>query len=285
MAIPAWRRNVTYATLMVHLELGHSNAGLLGVASGLAAHFRAGLIGIVACQPMPIIYSEAYPPAEIIDQDRAQRQSEIKRAEAEFRGALQATSGPLEWRSSITPGPLSDYLVCEARSADLFITSVDHNASVFDMTRHVNISDLVLQAGRPVLVVPAAVSTLNPERIVVGWKETREARRAILDTLPLLKKAAHVTLVEIAAKEDLDGARAHLEDVVGWLKRHGVVAESFTWPSSGDDATQLNAIAEQRSADVIVAGAYGHSRLREWALGGVTRELLLHAERCTFVSH
>jgi nucleotide-binding universal stress UspA family protein len=176
-------------------------------------------------------------------------------------------------------------LVCEARCADLFITGVDHNASLFDMTRHVDIGDLVLQAGRPVLAVPARANTLNPERIVVGWKETREARRAILDALPLLKKAVHVTVVEIAAKEDLDGARARLEDVIGWLKRHGVVAEPSTWWSSGDDATQLNAIAEQRSADVIVAGPYGHSRLREWALGGVTRELLLRAERCMFVSH
>jgi nucleotide-binding universal stress UspA family protein len=285
MAILAWRRNVTYATLMVHLELGQSNAGLPGVTGDLAAHFHTGPIGIAAGQPMEVVYSEAYVSAEILDDDRAQRESAIKLAEAEFSGALQATSRPLEWRSAITPGALSDYLVSQARSAELFVIGVDRNASLFDMTRHVDIGDLVLQEGRPVLVVPSTAQMLNPERIVVGLKETREGRRAILDALPLLKKAVQLTLVEIAAKEDLDEAHANLEDVVGWLKRHGVLAESVTWPSNGDGATQLNAIAEQRSADIVVAGAYGHSRLQEWALGGATRELLLRAERCSFVLH
>ena len=85
--------------------------------------------------------------------------------------------------------------------------------------------------------------------------------------------------------EDLNAARARLDGVVGWLKRHGIAAVSLAWPSSGDDAAQLNAIAQEQGANVIVAGAYGHSRLREWALGGVTRELLLRADRCVLVSH
>ena len=120
---------------------------------------------------------------------------------------------------------------------------------------------------------------------VVGWKDTRETRRAAFDALPLLKKAAHVAVVEIAAEEELAAAGTHLDDVVGWLKRHGVVVVSLAAPSTGDDATQLNAIAEEHGADVIVAGAYGHSRLREWVLGGVTRDLLLRADRCSLVSH
>jgi hypothetical protein len=85
---------VTYATLMVHLELGQSNAGLLGLAGDLAAHFQTGLIGIAACQPMEIVYSEAYVSAEILGDDRAQRESEIKLVEAEFRSPLQAASVP-----------------------------------------------------------------------------------------------------------------------------------------------------------------------------------------------
>jgi nucleotide-binding universal stress UspA family protein len=146
--------------------------------------------------------------------------------------------------------------------------------------------DLVMQVGRPILIVPAAADKLKLERVVVFWKETREARRAAFDALPLLKKAVNVVVAEIAAEEDLAAVRTHLEEVVGWLKRHGVVAEVLALPSTGDDATGLNAIAEEQGADIIVAGAYGHGRLREWAFGGVTSDLLLRPQdRCSLVSH
>ena len=168
---------MTYATLMVRLEPGRSNAGLLRIARGLAERFHAGVIGIAACQPMRIIYSEGYIPGEIIDDDRGEREMEIKAAEAEFRSVLQAGIGNLEWRSTITSEPLSDYLAGEARSADLFITGVDQDASVFDTSRHVDVADLVMQAGRPVLIVPASADDLTPDRVLVGWKDGRESDR------------------------------------------------------------------------------------------------------------
>jgi nucleotide-binding universal stress UspA family protein len=180
---------------------------------------------------------------------------------------------------------LAEYLACQARSTDLFIIGVDRNDSMFDTSRHVNIGDLVMQAGRPVLIVPRTAGTFDLARVVIGWKDTSESRRAVVDALPILKKAMHVSVVEIAAEADLAAARVHLDDVVLWLKRHGVIAESVAAPSTGDDASRLNDIARERRADLIVAGAYGHSRLREWALGGVTRDLLLRADRCSLVSH
>lgn len=277
---------MTYATLMVHLELGHSNAGLLQITGDLAERFHAGVIGIAACQPMQIVYGagEGYVSGDLIEQDREQTEKEIKEAEAEFRSALQTRVETLEWRSTVMFAPLSDYLAREARSADLVITGVASGA-LLDASRRVNTGDLVMQVGRPVLIVPAAADKLKLERVVVGWKDTRETRRVAFDALPLLKKAAHVAVVEIAAEEELAAARTRLEDVVGWLKRHGVVADSLASPSTGDDVTRLNAIVQEQGADVIVAGAYGHSRLREWVLGGVTRDLLLRADRCSLVSH
>jgi nucleotide-binding universal stress UspA family protein len=142
-----------------------------------------------------------------------------------------------------------------------------------------------MQVGRPVLVVPTGAKVIALDCVLVAWKDTRETRRAILDALPLLKKAAHVTLAEIAVEDRLALARKHLEEVVVWLGRHGVKAEGAASLSTGEDASQLYAIAKERGADVIVAGAYGHSRLREWVLGGVTRDLLLRADLCAFVSH
>ncbi|MGA3000950.1 MAG: universal stress protein [Acetobacteraceae bacterium] len=276
---------MTYRTLMAHLELGHSNANLLGIAGDLAQRFDAGVIGIAMCQPMQIIYSEGYVPADIIVQDREQRDKEVATAEAEFRDVLQARVGRLEWRSAVTPDPLADHLAREARSADLIITGVDHNASMFDHSRHVNIGDVVMHVGRPILVVPAAASGVGFDSVMVGWKDTRETRRAIADALPFLQKAAQVAVVEIVAEQELETARERLDDVVRWLGCHGVTAEPVARTSSGEDAHQLHAIALERNAGVIVAGAYGHSRVREWVLGGVTRDLLLRAGRCALVAH
>ena len=276
---------MTYRTLMAHLELGRSNAGVLGIAGDLAQRFDADVIGIAMCQPMQIIYSEGYIPADIINEDRDQRDKEIAAAEVEFRQLLQARAGRLEWRSAVTPDSLTDYLAREARSADVIITGVDHNASMFDHSRHVAIGDVVMHVGRPVLVVPAAATGLSFDSVLVGWKDTRETRRAIADALPMLQKAARVAVVELAAEAEVEAAQARLNDVVRWLDRHGVTAEAIVRRSTGDDARQLDAVAVERQAGVIVAGAYGHSRVREWVLGGVTRDLLLRAGRCALVSH
>ena len=78
---------MTYATLMVHLELGHPNAGLLKIVGDLAERFHAGVIGIVACQPMQIFYGDGYIPGEVVEQDRDELATEIRAAEQEFRAA------------------------------------------------------------------------------------------------------------------------------------------------------------------------------------------------------
>jgi nucleotide-binding universal stress UspA family protein len=269
---------------MVHLELGKANTGLLAIAGDLAERFHAHVIGIAACQPMQFVYGMGYVSADFFERDLADLRKDSQAAEAEFRSALQTRAGSLEWRSTMELGALSGHIAHEARSSDLVITSVEAGG-LFEASRLVNTGDLIMQVGRPVLVVPPGAETLALDQVLVAWKDTRETRRAIVDALPLLKKASHVTLTEIAVKERLASARKHLEEVVVWLGRHGVKAEGAASLSTGEDASQLYAIAKERAADVIIAGAYGHSRLREWVLGGVTRDLLLRAELCALVSH
>jgi nucleotide-binding universal stress UspA family protein len=276
---------MTYATLMVHLELGRPNANLLKIVGDLAAKFHTGVIGITACQPLQLVYGDGYVSGDVVEQDQAEIQKEVGDAEKEFRSALYAHAGNVQWRSDVTMRPLSDYVAWEARSADLVITGVDTGASLFDTSKHMNVSDLVMRMGRPVLIVPADVDALKLERVVVAWKDTREARRAALDALPLLKVAGHVTVVEIAPKDGLAAARRRLDDVAAWLKRHGVIAEPLAVAATGEDADQLAQFVQERQADLMVAGAYGHSRLREWVLGGVTHDLLMSAACCSLVSH
>jgi nucleotide-binding universal stress UspA family protein len=120
----------------------------------------------------------------------------------------------------------------------------------------------------------------------VGWKDTRESRRAIVDALPLLQKAKDVTVVEIV--EDDDGrsdANRHVADVTAWLARHQVTAGHRVPTVRGNAAEQLTNQANELGAGIIVAGAYGHTRLREWIFGGVTNDLIHQARHCSLLSH
>jgi nucleotide-binding universal stress UspA family protein len=275
---------VNCKSLMVHLELGRSNANLLRIAADLAERFDAAVIGVAACQPIQMVYGDGFVSGEMIEQERAEVALEMKKAEAEFRSALSARAAKLTWRSTEVFAPLADYLAREARCADLVVTGVA-TGDLFDASRAVNTGALVMQVGRPVLIVPAAVTELKLGRVLVGWKDTRETRRAVADALPLLAQATHVAVAEIAIEDEMAEARARVADVAGWLLRHGINAEPVVARATQDDATRLSGLAQEQDADLIVAGAYGHSRLREWALGGVTRDLLLRTDRCSLVSH
>jgi nucleotide-binding universal stress UspA family protein len=269
---------------MVHLELGQSNANLLQVAGDLAQRFSASVIGIAACQPMQMVYGDGYLSGDVIEQDLAEITREMQAVEAEFRRTLQGRAESLHWRSTVDYIPLAEYLAREVRAADLLITGLASGDS-FDASRSLNTGDLVMQMGRPMLIVPTGVPATRLQRVLVGWKDTREARRAAIDALPLLRRAMQVTVVEIVPEAELADSRTRLADVVVWLARHGVVAETLATASKGDDAAGLAILADRLGADLVVAGAYGHSRLREWAFGGVTHDLLRHAPRCSFVSH
>lgn len=276
---------MSYANLMVSLEIGKSNAELLQVAGDLAERFHARVVGIGTCQPMQLAYTDGYIPARLVQEDLDEIDKEIKLAEFEFRNALHGRAASLDWRSKVTFGSMADYIAQEARGADLIVTGTERANALFDPSRHVPIGDLAMQAGRPLLVVPPAASRVASDSVLVAWKDTRESRRAVVDALPFLKAAKRAAVVEIADEEGATDARRHVGEVVTWLAGHGVAAHGTVAGSTGNDASKLAAIADEQAADLIVAGAYGHSRMREWALGGVTRDLLLRGTRCTLISH
>ena len=201
---------------------------------------------------------------------------------------MRARSTSLEWRSTVvTYGSIADYVAEQMRAADLLVVGAQEGGSLLDRSRYVNVADLVLRAGRPVLVVASTEDTLDLKHVVVSWKDAREARRAVQDALPLLLLAEQVIVVEIAAAEDLAAARTRTQDVAGWLTKHGVVASARAVASATSEAGQLRNIASELELDagLVVGGAYGHTRLREWVLGGVTRDLLLQPSRCSLMSH
>src|SRR5258706_1380951 len=142
-----------------------------------------------------------------------------------------------------------------------------------------------MQTGRPLLVVPDACSWLDLRSVLIAWKDTAEARRAVADALPVLRKASDITIVEIVEElADRAAALSRVKDVATWLSRHGVSASEQVPEECGEAGAQLERIASEVGAGVVVAGAYGHSRLREWILGGGTRRLGNPSKRCSLFS-
>lgn len=275
---------MTYATVMVGLSIDQPNKARLEIAGQLAELFGARVIGISAAEFSPPLYFTSGEQAQkLIDQGRAAIKSRAAELEREFRTAMQNRGTEVEWRSA-EDFP-SRYIVEQARACDIIVAGEASRDAISDPFVQVNPSDLVMQAGRPLFIVPDAYDWLDLRSVLIAWKDTVEARRAVADALPLLRKATEVTVAEIAEEQaNRPAALSRVRDVVAWLSRHGVSASEQVPEDCSEAGGLLEAIALEVGAGVVVAGAYGHSRFREWILGGVTRRLINPSNRCSLLS-
>jgi nucleotide-binding universal stress UspA family protein len=272
---------LSYKSLLVHVDLDEGNDGRIEIAAQLAARFEARIIGIAAqAEPMPLYYSEGFAADTLIEQARVEIENRLQRAEARFKAAVAGRAERYEWRAAMQdPVP---YIAAQCRAADLVIVG---KAPPPDPLASLDAGDLLLQAGRPLLLIPRGIAALKADRILVGWKDTLESRRAIVAALPFLRSSEQTIVAEIDEENDPDAASRRVEDVVTWLASHGVNARGNVVPLRQDIATELDDIAKESEADLVVAGAYGHGRFREWVFGGVTRDLLEKTTRCHLLVH
>ncbi|MHC2017701.1 universal stress protein [Methylobacterium sp. CM6247] len=272
---------MAFSSVMVPLDPGALGLARLKLAVGLAQLFEARLIGIAARQALPQhLYGRgALIDSRFVDQASSRLCAELSQLAARFQEA-SADLGAAEWRSAkIDP---MTFLVQQARSADLVIVSRYQEEGNEDWCSCIAPGELVLRLGRPVLVVPETVKAITPRRIVIAWKDTREARRAVSDSLPFMKAAEEVLVVALGNEADWASARA----IQAYLAQHGIASTMILRPSLGGNvATQILAIVQQEDADLIVAGAYGHTRVREVIFGSVTRTLLERTPICCLMSH
>jgi nucleotide-binding universal stress UspA family protein len=275
---------MTYATVMVSLALDESNEARLEAAGQIAERFDSGIVGIAAAQFSPPVYFTSGEQAQIlIDQGQALIKKRLSELEVQFREATKNCAKHVEWRCAIDFP--ARYILQEARCADI-IVSGGHSHPLSDPFALSSPKDLVMQAGRPLFIAPDNVSWLDLRSVLMAWKDTPEARRAIACSLPMLRKAKEVNVAEIVEADDSRSAAvSRVRDVVTWLSRHGVSASEVVPEQSGDVIAQLDAIAANVGAGVIVAGAYGHSRFRELILGGMTQHLITQSSRCVLLSH
>jgi nucleotide-binding universal stress UspA family protein len=275
---------MSYKVLMAHVDLDENGDGRIALAGALAARFHAALIGVSAWSPIPafgadIAMIESGPePADLQVMEDL-----LKARGAAFRALAGAAGGTVEWRAALELP--TEFVVGEARAADLLIVGGTRHPVLRDPYGSVDPGAVLLRAGRPILLVPPGVTSLSGKRIAVAWKDTREARRAIVDALPLLQEAQAVVLVEFCEQGEEAGGRDR-EDVMQFMLRHGVdTASQQVRPVDATAAKALLRFVQDDAIDLIVAGGYGHTRLGEWILGGVTHDLLTGSPVCCLLSH
>jgi len=269
---------MSYRTILVDVETGAAAGKEVQLAIDLARQYEAALIGIAAAFPhAPMYFSGVGGGPDFIDVERDEIKAEFRKAEARFRSATEGTGLEVEWRSALEFPTLT--VTRAAVAADLVVIGRPSGESASDPFRSVVLGDLLMGVGRPVLLAPAGMGAFNARNVLVAWKDSVEARRALSDALPMLKRAQQVVLVEIGD----DGGS--LQDAKAFLAKHQVTARAERIAAEGATEAQLVRLAQKGQADLIVACAYGHSRLREWVLGGVTRELLAGCPIACFFSH
>ncbi len=178
-------------------------------------------------------------------------------------------------RLDLYPGQAGTALAYEVRLSDLFVGTRPYG----DPLKQQRIEEAVLfESGRPCLFVPPAhAAPVRYSSVLVAWKNTREAAVALAAALPLLRQATEVTVAVIEESASEQRREAPDGDIGRYLSRHGINAEIRLVAGWTDVTGAILNEAEKSAADLIVLGAYGHSRLREWALGGVTRDILSRA--------
>jgi nucleotide-binding universal stress UspA family protein len=272
---------MSYASIIVAVDPGERTPALVGLAAHLARRLDARLIGVAAWGPdYPRGFGETSVPTGYgVEEIRQKALDELKAAEESFRLAAEP-AGRTEWRSELME--TLTFLAEQSRAADLVVVGRRGENDRPHLVASMGPGDALMAVGRPVLVVPRGVERLLATRVVVAWKNTLQSRRAISDAMPFLKLAEGVQVVQVRD----DGDRVDLDDVVAYLGLHGVkVAGHLKAPNHGGTAETLLDAAESFGADLIVSGAFGYSRLREWFFGGVTRNLLDHSPVCCLMSH
>ena len=260
-----------YRTILVELTDDRALEPRLQLARPLAGRFDAALIGMYA-MPSPFIpaaYGEAsaYLGADLIEAQREINREIGQRVQETFRRICGAGPNVVWQEAEGDPGSL---LAEAGRTTDLILAR--RTAAGSGEPPDV-LDQLVTAAGVPVLAVPETASGEPGQTVVVAWNGAREAARAVHDALPFLQAARSVTLCAVGA-----AAATTLEAAATMLRRHGVTVEARQVDGADREVGEiLLAQCSAQGADLLVMGAYGHTRLRELVFGGATRHVLHEA--------
>jgi nucleotide-binding universal stress UspA family protein len=272
--------------VMVRLD-GTSADGLrLDAAKQIAENFDGQIIGLFL-NPLPLPIAPDLAGSATIQADLFHLAKVTgDEIEADLTARLAELDSPAELRRyDVLPGEIVEVATREARSADTFV-ALRPNGELEDTDRFVE--SVLFGSGRHLFLVP---HNKQPEQssfdhVLVAWNGSRESARALAEALPYLHRAQSVTVAVVDERPPVEMQAVLGSDAVSHLKHHGIDAGlRHLKPRDGGTGATLIAEANRLKADLIVMGGYGHSRLREWLLGGVTYELLHKAPVQLVVAH
>lgn len=263
--------------IVVHLTGSDEDEVRLEAAEGLAAAFNAHLTGLlmhvdpeIAVMP-EAAYAGVGPELIQEEREKTERRRKALTIQLDKMGVpndLRVVEG---WRSTI-----GGAMAAEAHVADLFVGTRPYG----DPNKEQFLEEGVLfGSGTPCLLLPPGYrASMPPQTVLVAWKSTRECARATRDAIPFMLQARQVVVAFATERADEERHNSSAADVARYLSRHGIsleVREMAGWEAA-DEAILTE--AKDQGADLIVAGAFGHSRLQERVMGGVTRTLLTRCE-------
>ena len=276
---------MSYKTILVHIGADKRCALRVEIAFRLARQHDAHLVALHAVAPFePPGYVLAEMGPAILEAQKHAIAAEMVRSEDEFtKQAEKAGMRNVEWRTAIDD-PV-EAMTLHARYADLVVIGQSDPGEQSTLAADFP-ERLVLAAGRPVLILPSAGSfpTLG-KRILVAWNTSLEATRALTDAIPMLQLADKVHVMAVNPRQGEHG-KLPGADIGLYLARHGVRVEVKTDHGAEIDVgNELLSRAADLDVDLIVMGGYGHSRLKEWVLGGATRTILASMTAPVLMSH
>ena len=279
---------MTYKNIVVHVDSSERCGARIDYAAQLAQRFDAHLIGLYTLIPFEVPgYIRAHIGEDVSREQAARARKDAEAALDRFSERVRR-GGNARVESRIAVGEPVEATSLHARYADLVVVGQsDRGASVGVMTPESFPELLALTCGRPIVMVPfTGTVQAAGERVLIAWNASREATRAVTDALPMLQKAKQVTVVVVNPKPNDAHGQQPGADLSLYLARHGVVVEaSVTHAPDIDIGSLLVSRVAELDADLLVMGCYGHSRLRELVLGGVTRSVLGQMTVPVLLSH
>ena len=272
-------------SILAHAAPNDRLEAVLDIACRLAQAHEAHLIGLhVSSDPVASLQTLPGPvPSEFMVSLETRIEAERDRSQTGFNAAAARHGVRGEWR--IESGDLANRIGTHARYADLTVMGQGNEG---DLSGDPELPTVVAtMTGRPVLVVPRVGSFDEVgKRVLVCWNASREATRAVTDALPLLQLADQVAVLAVNPNDGAGHGAVPSADISHYLARHGVRAEANrTYAEDIDIADAILSRASDLGCDLIVMGAYGHSRMREWIFGGVTRSIMRTMTRPVLISH
>jgi nucleotide-binding universal stress UspA family protein len=281
---------MNFKTILVHLDHSARSPSRAALAARWAKAHQAHLVGL-----LPTGMYDGVIPADAIASGMTDFIAESadylrRRAEAisrEFRESIAAT-GEVAYEVRLVDGMTVDAVVQHGRVSDLVVLAQDDALEASDLAVHGIVGRVLMDVGQPVLIVPSVGAFEGPAKnVVVAWNDSRESALALHAALPALRCASSVTIASFRhpKQEDDDNGLPSSADMHRFLERHGIQATLERNVTGIDVADALLSRVADLGADLLVMGGYGHSRLRELILGGVTRQVLRQMSVPVLMAH